>query len=210
MAISNGYATLAEVRAKLRAPATNTASDSQYEQAVEAASRWVDRYCRRRFYGASETRYYTAENPYEIQVYDVTSITSLKTDEDGNGTYETTWPSTGYNLKYGENYNASLDGKPYTQIEVAENGDQTFPTAIKKGVQIIGVHGYVASTNAATGCPDPIKDATLLIAERILKRGDAPLGVAGPLALGQQPVRIPSITADPDIKALLDPYRRVG
>ena len=53
------------------------------------------------------------------------------------------------------------------------------------------------------------RHAALLVAERIYKRKDAPLGVAGPQALGQQPVRVPSLTADPDIKALLDPYRRM-
>jgi hypothetical protein len=209
MTIVNGYATLAELREKLSFGAINTAANTQLEQIVEAASRWVDKYCNRRFYGVAQTRYYTAEDGHEIQVDDLTSVSALKTDEDGNGTYETTWPSTAYNLKYGDNYNASLDVKPYTQIEVSESSGREFPVAIKKGVLVYGVFGYVAGTTAATSCPDPVHDATLLIAERIYKRKDAPLGVAGPMALGQQPVRISSLTADPDIRDLLQPYRRL-
>ena len=209
MTITRGYATLAELRAKLTFGATNTASDTQLEQIIEASSRWIDRYTGRRFYGAPETRYYTAEDGHEIQVDDLTSISSLKTDDDGDGTFETTWASTAYHLKYGENYNAALDAKPYTQIETSELSGKEFPVAIRRGVLVAGVFGYVAGTASETACPEPIHDAALLVAERIYKRKDAPLGVAGPQALGQQPVRVPSLTADPDIKALLDPYRRV-
>jgi hypothetical protein len=208
MSVSNGYATLAELRAKLAFGTSNTASDTQLEQLVEASSRWIDRYCNRRFYGVAETRYYTAEDGYEIQVDDLTSVSALKTDDNGDGTFETTWTTAAYNLKYGDNYNAALDGKPYTQIEATESGNLTFPVAIRKGVLVSGVFGYVASTNSTSGCPDPIHDAALLLAERIYKRKDAPLGIAGPLALGQQPVRITSMAADPDISALLGPYRR--
>lgn len=209
MTISNGYATLAELRAKLAFGSTNTASDTQLEQIIEASSRWVDKYTGRRFYGVPETRYYTAEDGHEIQIDDLTSVAALKTDDNGDGTFETTWASTAYILKYGDNLNAALDGKPYTQIEISESATNEFPVAIRKGVLVQGVFGYVASTNAATGCPDPIHDAALLVAERIYKRKDAPLGVAGSFALGQQPVRVASLTVDPDIKALLDPYRRI-
>jgi hypothetical protein len=209
LTISNGYATLAELRAKLTFGAANTAKDTQLEQLIEASSRWIERYTGRRFYGVAETRYYTADDGYEIQIDDLATMTALKTDENGDGTFETTWPSTAYNLKYGENLNANLDGKPYTQIEISERGTYSFPVAIRKGVLVQGVFGYVAGTTAYTACPDPIHDAALLVAERLYKRADTPLGVAGPPALGMQPVRVPSLTADPDIKSLLDPYRRI-
>lgn len=209
MSVTNGYASLAELRAKLAFGAANTASDTQLEQIIEASSRWIDRYCNRRFYGAAETRYYTAQEIGELEIDDLTSLSALKTDEDGDGTYETTWSASDYSLRYGHNYNAALDGKPYTSIQVSEASGREFPVAIRKGVLVQGVFGYVASTTAATGCPDPVHDAALLVAERIYKRKDAPLGVAGPLALGAQPVRITSLTVDPDIKALLDPYRKV-
>lgn len=205
MTIINGYATLAELRAKLTFGATNTASDSILEQNIESSSRWVERYCGRRFYGAAETRYYTADDGYEIDIDDLTSVVALKTDDNEDGTFEITWAASDYSLYP---YNAALDAKPYTKIEVPASGTQTFPTAVRKGVLVQGVFGYVAST-AATDCPDPIHDAVLLLSERIYKRKDAPLGVAGNQALGTQPVKISSMSADPDIKDLLDPYRRL-
>jgi hypothetical protein len=209
MTVSNGYASLTELRAKLAFGTSNTASDTQLEQLIEASSRWIDRYTNRRFYGVAETRYYTAEDGYEIQVDDLTSVSALKTDDNGDGVFETTWASTQYILKYGENYNAALDSKPYTQIEISESGGKEFPIHIRKGVLVSGVFGYVAGTTAATSCPDPIHDAALLLAERIYKRKDAPLGIAGAVPLGQQPVRITSMSADPDIRDLLAPYRRL-
>ena len=206
MTITNGYCTLAELRAKLSTPAANTASDTQFEQLIEASSRWIDRYTGRRFYGAAETRYYTAQETGELDIDDLTSVTALKTDEDGDGTFETTWSATDYNLWP---LNASLDGKPYTRIEISERAGREFPI-IRKGVLLQGVFGYVAGTTAATSCPDPVHDAALLLAERIYKRKDAPLGVAGgPVTLGQQPVRISSMANDPDIRDLLGPYRRL-
>lgn len=208
MAITKGYATLAELREKLSLTTANTAANTQLEQIIEASSRWIDRYCNRRFYGVAETRYYTAEDGHYIEIDDLRTVSALKTDDNGDGVFETTWAATNYNLKYGDSYNAALDDKPYTNIEVAESGTKTFPIAIRKGVLLQGTFGYIASTNA-NNCPDPIHDAALLIAERIYKRKDAPLGVAGQAPLGQQPVRVPSLTVDPDIKALLDPYRKV-
>lgn len=206
MTISNGYCTLAELREKLAFGAANTASNTQLEQIIEAASRWIDRYTNRRFYGAAETRYYTAQEVGELNIDDLTSVTALKTDDDGDGTFETTWQASDYILWP---LNALLDAKPYTVINTATVSNHTFPVAQKKAVLVQGVFGYVAGTNSVTSCPDPIHDATLLVSERIYKRKDAPLGVAGPLALGAQPVRITSLTADADIKDLLSPYRRL-
>lgn len=197
------------MRAKLAFGAANTASDTQLEQLIETSSRWIEKYCGRRFYGAPETRYYTADDDFEIVVDDLTSVSVLKTDDNADGVFETTWPSTSYLLKYGDNYNAAEDGKPYTQIEAALNGNRAFPTAVRRGVLVAGTFGYASGTTAADACPDPIHDAALLLAERLYKRKDAPLGVAGAAPLGQQPVRITSMSADPDLRDLLAPYRRL-
>lgn len=50
--------------------------------------------------------------------------------------------------------------------------------------------------------PEPIKEATFLLANRRLFRRDSPEGVAG--VSNDGPVRITS--SDPDIRALLEPY----
>jgi hypothetical protein len=206
MSVSNGYATLAELRANLTFGAANTASDTQLEGLLETGSRALENVCHRRFYGKAETRYYTAEDGYEIQVDDFTSVSALKTDDNGDGTFETTWTTAAYSLKYGNNYNAALDGKPYTQIEATESGGLTFPVAIRKGVLVSGVCGYSAGTASSTACPKPIHDATLLLAERVYKRKDTPLGFAGNPALGQQTIRVTDVLSDPDIMFLIGTY----
>lgn len=204
MAITNGYATLAELRARLgNYDAGDTDDDSMLENVIEAVSRWIDDYTWRRFYVTSETRYYSAENSQVIDVHDIysasgSSIDTLKTDTDGDRAYEYTWASTDYDLLP---LNAALDGVPYTHIEVTPNGDHTFPTTVTKGVEIKAYFGYSATV------PDPINEACLLQSERVFKRKDAPFGIAGGSDLGGI-VRIEE-RLDPDVKQLLDPYRRM-
>ena len=210
MTITNGYVTLAEVRGILYSSNyTGTGADTRIEKTVEASSREIERVCNRRFYGVAETRYYTADDGYEVQIDDLTGTPTIATDDNGDGTYETSWSATDYNLRYGGNYNGSLDGKPYTQIEVSEQGSKNFPAGVKKGVRVAGTFGYIASTNA-NNCPAPIHDACLITVHRLFKRHDVPLGVqgGGNNALGQTPVVIPRITLDPDIMDLLAPYIR--
>jgi hypothetical protein len=208
MTISNGYASLAELREKLSLTAANTAANTQLERLIETGSRTAENICGRRFYAVAQTRYYTADDGYEIEIDDLTGTPTIKTDDDGDGVYETTWAATDYNLKYGNDYNAALDGKPYTNIEVSGRGTNAFPVGVKKAVLVYGNYGYSSGTNAATARPQPIADAVLLAAERVYKRKDAPLGVAGSPALGQQMIRVPDMQNDPDIMTLLQFYIR--
>ena len=50
MAITNGYASLTEVKAALRI--TDTIDDSLLEMAIESASRLIDGYASRQFYSS--------------------------------------------------------------------------------------------------------------------------------------------------------------
>lgn len=193
---------MAEVKARLDIPAADTASDSMVEQIVTAVSRWIDNFTERRFYLAQETRYYTADYDDELWIDDIRAVTSLKTDTDANRVYETEWATTDYDLMPD---NAALENKPYTRIILAENGKNSFPTKVKKGIQLIGSYGYAADTS--TGRCTIIKEACLLQSERIYKRKDTPLGIAGAPALGEQRVNIPGL--DPDVKSMLDPFRRL-
>ena len=209
MTITNGYITLAEARATIFPESyTSRTADTRIEKNIESASREIERVCQRRFYGVPETRYYTADDGYQISVDDLTGAPTIATDDDGDGVYENTWAATDYNLKYGENYNAALDGKPYTDIEISAQGTKSFPVGIKRGVRVYSSFGYIASTNA-NDCPAPIHDACLITVTRLFKRPDAPFGVSGGNAqLGQPPVSIPRITLDPDVMDLLAPFVR--
>lgn len=193
MAIVNGYATLAELRARLGYVSTDTADDTMLEAVVMGVSRWIDRYTGRRFFttSADETRYYTADDAYTLFMPDdLISITTLSVDEDGDRVYERTWAATDYDL---EPYNAVLDGLPYTRIETAPNGRYGWPVGIARGVKIVGKFGYSAA-------PADVKEACLLQCERLFKRKDAPFGVMGSAEMGQILV-IPKL--DPDVALLL-------
>jgi hypothetical protein len=121
---------------------------------VEAVSRAIDDYCGRRFYAATQTRYYTANRHERLLVDDLLSITTLKTDDDSDGTFETTWTVSDYLLAP---YNAQQESQPqpYWRIEVAPDGDYWFPAGTRRGVEIAGSWGFSSST------PDVVENACL-------------------------------------------------
>jgi hypothetical protein len=196
--IANGYATLAEARAQIGITVTaDTTDDTVIEARVEAISRTIDALTGRRFYrnGTDEVRYYTTDSPYVLECPDdIGSITALETDGDGDRTYENSWAATDYDLMP---YNATLDGKPFTWLEVTPDGDYTCPT-IRRGVKITGKFGYAAST------PPAIKAACLLAVQKLFKRKDAPFGVEAGGDLGIMTL----MKTDPDLQALLTPFIR--
>lgn len=180
---------------------TTTTNDAVIVSMLEAVSRHIDHICGRRFYPATETRYYTASDSAQLFVDDLLSVTTLKTDEDGDRTYEITWQTTDYDLMP---YNASTDGVPYTWIEVAPDGDYNFP-ATRKGVELAGSFGYCTAANR----PYQIMEACLLGAHRMYTRHDTPLGVSASPTLGQMQVIVRELGTDPDFMALLAPFRRL-
>ena len=56
MAITNGYATLNEVKQGMGIPVSDTVDDTMIEIAVEAASRAIDSYTNRNFYSSGTAR----------------------------------------------------------------------------------------------------------------------------------------------------------
>lgn len=195
MPLTNAYATLDAAKGRLRIADDGDAGT--LEEILTGASRAIDRWVGRRFYGATETRYYTpASATLLLLPDDLRTVTTLKTDEDGDRTYETTWATTDYYLGPA---NAIADGDPYSEIETDPiNGRYEFPL-LPRSVQIVGAWGFCATGSA----PAPIVEATLRLAERLYKLRDAPLGVAGTIETG-----VIRIASDRDLEGLLWPYRR--
>ena len=160
---------------------------------------WNDGYCGRRFYPVTETNHFTRTTPYIVLVEDLLTVTTLKTDADGDRTYESTWAATDYDL---EPYNAARlsPARPYTRIVTAPNGVHTFPN-MRRGIEIAGSWGFSATT------PPAVKEACLLQCERLFLRKDTPFGVTGSAEMGHMTV-IPKL--DPDVKLLLDPFKKIG
>lgn len=173
--------------------------DAEIDAVITAVSRMIDGYTGRRFYvtPADETRYYTASDGSLLMPEDdIISITTLKTDDNGDGTYETTWSTSDYAL---QPVNAGLNGRPYLWINTTSSGSCAFPHGVN-GVQIAGKFGY------SVVCPAVIRQVCLIQSLRIFKRKDTPFGVMGSGDMGQA-VIINDL--DPDVRTMLNPYVRV-
>ena len=199
MAITNGYLTLEAY--KDRENITDDLDDAALESIIEHISRFIDQECWRRFYSTNETRYFTAKESKILDIYDITSIDTLKTDSAADRTYSSTWAVTDYDLLP---FNAVLDGEPYTQIQVAPNGDYSFPVGLAKGVQIKGDFGYVGSGDDP---PPGIIEATYLGVNRVVARGKTPLGVSASAALGEMQVVVKELKTDPDFNNMISFFK---
>ena len=198
MAVNNGYATLADVKAALRI--TDSVDDSLIELSIEAASREIDGYCNRVFYSQSGTRVYQNIDTFMTNTDDIISVTTLKTSDDGVS-YDTTWETSDYQLEPLNGVSGGLV-QPYTRIRAI--GDYLFPVWSVTGtygnlasVQVTGVFGWSA-------VPTAVRQATILLAMRQFKRYDSPLGVAGFGDIGA--IRVGR--TDPDVEALLMPFKK--
>jgi len=196
MAISNGYATLAEVKAALRI--TDSIDDSLLEMAIESASRLVDGYCARSFYNAgTAVRYFVADNDYLTNIDDAVTITEIASDASADGTYDVVWQADDYQL---EPLNGRVDGLVWPYNAIRAIGDYTFP--YWGGEALV----KVTATWGFSAVPTAIKQATIIQASRIFKRLDSPLGVLSSPDLGF--IRVGS-RLDPDVSQLVDSYRIV-
>lgn len=197
MAITNGYASLNEIKNALRI--TDTVDDTLLEMAVESASRLIDGYAGRSFYSiGTATRYYVAQNDYVVEIDDlISSSPTIKTSGNADGVFDTTWLSDDYQL---EPLNGVSDGIswPYTRIRAI--GDYWWP--ISNGEALIEVRGVWGWTSV----PIAIKQACIIQGSRIFKRLDSPLGVAGFGDMGA--IRV-TRDLDPDVAQLVMPYKRM-
>lgn len=202
MAITNGYCTLAQVKAALRI--TDSTDDTLIETSVESASRLIDGYAMRSFYnGGTAARVFTATDALYAQIDDLagTAIT-LQTSSLADGVFDVTWQATDYQL---EPLNGTLDGIGWAYDRIRAVGDYTFPTTNallsdeQALVRVTGVWGWPA-------VPKAIETAAMIQASRIFKRFDSPLGVAGFGDFGA--VRV-SRFLDPDVEQLVMPYRKM-
>jgi len=196
VAITNGYCTLAEVKSALRI--SDSTDDTLLENAIEGASRRIDGYCGRFFYTQTATITLFAKDIYTLFLQnDLVSITTLKTDDDGDGSFENTWTlNTDYML---QPTNVALQSRPYNRILAV--GGKTFPIMIQPqlpGVQVNGVWGWSA-------VPDDVREACVLLAMRGFARYNAALGVVG---FADMAIQVRSI--DPDVRDMLSPYVEYG
>lgn len=203
MAITNGYATLAEVKAAARI--TDNIDDSLLEIAIESSSRDIDAYTERVFFSSGATavaRVYIPQDIYLVETDDIISVTTVKSDTGGNGTFDVTWAATDYQL---EPLNGLAGGISTPTTRIRAIGDYLWPVyeprnvnSNQASVQVTGVFGF-------SSVPIAIKQATILASLRAYKRYESPTGVLGFSDMGV--VRVGRL--DPDVERLVAPYRKI-
>jgi hypothetical protein len=193
MAITQGYATLIDVKNALRI--TDSLDDGLLETAIESASRMVDGFTARTFSNAgTAVRNFAATDAINLIIDDAISVTEVASTDEIGDTY-TIWKLTDYQL---EPVNGRADGlySPFTGIRAIN--DYSWPVVDHQAlVRITGTWGWPE-------IPTAVKQATIIQASRLFKRLDSPLGVAGFGDMGA--IRV-SRFLDSDVEQLLMPYR---
>jgi hypothetical protein len=203
MAMTNPYASLSEVKAAARI--TDTIDDGLLEMAIESSSRDIDAYTERVFFSTGATavaRVYIPQDIYLVETDDIISVTTLKSDSTGNGTFDITWASKDYQL---EPLNGLAGGISTPATRIRAIGDYLWPVyeprnvnSNQASVQVTGVFGFAS-------IPMAIKQATILSSLRAYKRYESPTGVLGFSDMGV--VRVGRL--DPDVERLVAPYRKI-
>jgi hypothetical protein len=188
MAWAPDYVTASELKAYLRIG--DTQDDAQLGFAITAASRAIDRHCRRQFGSVSaEERVYTPEydrhrRRWLIPIDDLMTAAS-SVEIAGEVLVE-------YTL---EPRNAAAKGKPWELLVVDKDA-----TVVPCGEE------YEAAITAAwgwTAVPTTVKHACLLQASRFFKRRDSPFGIAGSPDVGSELRLLAKV--DPDVAVSLRP-----
>ena len=200
MAIANGYASLAQIKAALRISAGDATDDALLEMAVESASRLIDAYCGRNFLlGGTATRYYNTDDPYVVQIDDARSITAVRTSSSENGVFDISFNMTARTGDIqAEPINDYVGGLvwPFTRLRAI--GDYVFPVDKENTVEVTAVFGF-------PNIPVTVTQATILQSSRIFARLQSPLGVAG---FGDMGIMRVGRSLDPDVSQLIEGYRR--
>ena len=131
MADYGTYASPAELKTLLKI--VDTTDDAELLRHLAMASRTIDRYCGRWFYVKTDTRYPVATGGRRLNLgADLLVVTTIKTDEDLDATYENTLATTDYAL-----YPYADNEFPKLQAEIdTRQGDYYYWPKGLKSVQI--------------------------------------------------------------------------
>ena len=145
---------------------TGSGDDTRLLALLESVSRLIDRYCNRHFYVLSATRKFDGDGVQSMLVPDLISVDAngLKTDDNKDRTFETTWATTDY-LLMPSNADPVVSGnplsRPYTHVEVdTDAGTKADWPAGRQTVQIAGQWGWWRHLKRATETANAIADAT--------------------------------------------------
>jgi hypothetical protein len=130
---STSYSTVALVKVQAGIATADTSLDAWITAAITAASRAIDKFCRRHFYTEVDTRYYDFPGGDSLWLdHDLVSITTL-TNGDGTTLTESTdfllWP---------------YFGPPFARIDIKTDSGTPFvySATTQKAISVAGSWGY--------------------------------------------------------------------
>lgn len=153
MAVTDSYSTAAAYRSFITK--TDTGKDTDILTDLTTISRYLDRELGRFFTkdAAAVARTYVADADWTtLYTADIVSVTSIKLDDNGDGTAETALAATDYTL-IPRNAVAGSEARPYTGIEMSRTGTRA-AFAAGQVVEVTAVWGWPA-------VPGPIARATV-------------------------------------------------
>ncbi len=173
--------------------------DARITRAIRASSRAVDGRCGRQFgqVDAPEGRRYSARwnrrrGRWLVDIDDLMSTGGLAVQVGGA-------LLTAYDL---EPINAAQEGRPWERL-VVKPSSAVQPTGEEYEVSMVAPWGWAAESPML----DVVKQAVSLQASRLLKRKDAPFGVAGSPQQGSELRLLAKV--DPDVEVVLTQARLI-
>ncbi|UJW32393.1 hypothetical protein L3Q67_00985 [Saccharothrix sp. AJ9571] len=150
------------------------ADDAEIDAAIGSVAREINGHCGRQFNLAAEAsaRIYDREHTELVYVDDFASADGLivATDDAGDGSYSAVWSPADYQL---EPLNGVVDGDPgWPFWAIRAVGGRRFPAGRHATVRVTARWGWSA-------VPDPVAQASKILAAETLKLREAPFGVAG-------------------------------
>jgi len=215
------YATIEEFKDAVGV--ADTYDDTSIGRSLDAASVFVENYCGRIFTPqdtSASTRLFDAPGEMgggqqsasyswffgaaawssgmdRLPVSDVARVDAIELDLSLNGSFSTSLPPGTWQLYPLEVGQPGVAGN-YTEIRLRPTAPYAFWPGYQ--VRVTGLWGW--PTNDAP--PDPVRQATILLANRYFRRPSAPFGVWEAPQIGQLAV-LPQ--TDPDVVQLLGAYR---
>lgn len=161
----NTYAPLDALKSPSVLNITGADADTRLLSLLESASRVVDRFCNRHFYALSATRRFDGGGGPTLLIPDLISVDAdgLRTDDDRDRTFETTWSAADYRLRPPNASPASAglpESRPFTSVEVdVDAGTKAAWPKGRETVRIAGEWGWGRRLKRAAETAGAVADA---------------------------------------------------
>lgn len=166
--MTNSYVSLDTLKSSGVLNITGSGDDTRLRTLIEAVSRVVDGHCNRHFYVFKGTKLFDGGGALNLHLPDLVSVDTggLKTDDNRDRTFETTWAMSDYRLmpsNAAPSDGANPASRPYTRLSVdVESGSKSeFPRGVET-VQVTGQWGWWLHLTRASETANAVADAITL------------------------------------------------